>query len=224
VADDLPPIDAALAALDWGDLSVRLTNYALYKLRRTSRQAAEDCAQQAIAEFLDPAYAAWDRERHPDAFDCLGSIVNGIVANHFRREARRGKRVALREDARTHDDEEAELPVDEDNGRRAKPDEADEGPPPDAVHPTDARTPEDLLRAASIEASRLDVAMAKLRARIHGDALCLALLERMRAGDARAAADAEALGVTISEMYTARQRLMRHARAVARDLAAGGDS
>jgi DNA-directed RNA polymerase specialized sigma24 family protein len=223
-------LEAALKNQDWADLSRRLTRYAKARLRGSSLATAEEIAQQAIMQLLDPAYASWDRERHPDVFDCLGHIVNGLVVNHFRRNARRGKHVTLREDNVTHDDEIEPLGDGEVKQSRTEPDDVQPGdeapvlPPPDDVHLSDARTPEDLLTQRPLQSRNDEVAMASLRAELGSDSLCLALLERMKSGPTRPAADADALGVTVLEIYAAKRRLLYHARGIARDLAAGGDS
>ncbi len=220
-----PAIDAILAAQDWADLSGRLTKYAHVRLRKTSWHTAEEIAQQAIVQLLDPAYATWDRDRHPDLFDCLGSIVNGLVANHSRRASRRGAHVTLRDDDPTHDDEQE--PIQEESlpakGAEEEPEELPPAPVDDAHHLVDARSPEDLVTRASAQARRDEAAMAMLRASFDGDSLCLALLDRMK-GDSSPAADAEALGVPVAEIYEAKRRLMRHAQRIARDLAGGGES
>jgi hypothetical protein len=212
-------LEAALAAQDWTDLSQRLTRYTYARLRKSSWETAEDLAQQAITQLLDPAYASWDRERHPDLFDCLGHIANGLVANHVRRQGRRGQHVPLREDDATHDDELAPLPVEESRDRGGA---EDDTPPADAVHVADPRTAEDLLSARPLQSRREEQAMAAVRARVGQDALCLGLLDRIQnRKEGRAAADAMALGVLVHDVYAAKRRLLHHARQVARDLAEG---
>ena len=78
--------------------SLRLTRYAFVLLGKKSWAIAEEIAQEAIARALDPAYASWDPERHPDLFDFLGSVAGGLAANH-RRKAGRARLVPIREDA-----------------------------------------------------------------------------------------------------------------------------
>jgi hypothetical protein len=209
----VPPesLEVALAAQDWADLSQRLTRYAHTRMRKTSWASAEEIAQQAIVQLLDPAYASWDREHCPDIFDCRGSIVNGLVQNQNRLKARRGKHVALREDDATHDDELEPLPGEDErstfNADSDEEEQVPEGPPPGAVHLTDARTAEDLLTQRPVQSRREEIAMAMLHALHEGDTLCLALLARMKDRKVRAAADAIALGVPVAELYEARRRL-----------------
>jgi hypothetical protein len=210
---DTPSIEAVLASQDWSDLARRLTRYAHVRLRGRSWETAEEIAQEAIARLLDPAYASWDRERHPDLFDGLGYIVNGLVSNYRQRKATRAHHVALRDDIDELDDDAPRDP-------RSDPDDDKHAPPPDAV----------VLRGEdSAEESRMDdrrdrraeAAMAALRARLSrlaDGALPLGLLDQIQQGEGRPLAQAKALGVSVADVYTAKRRLMHHARLVARDL------
>lgn len=75
-----------LEQFDWAEISQRLTKYAKHRLgTRGTWQDAEQLAQEAICRFLDPEYAAWDTEKQPDIMLHLGSIVNGVLANHVRK-------------------------------------------------------------------------------------------------------------------------------------------
>jgi hypothetical protein len=213
-------IEAILAAQDWGDLSSRLTRYVHVRLRKGSWETAEEIAQEAITQFLDPAYATWDRERNPDVFDALGSVANGLVQNDFRKRQRRGPHVSLRDDDRTHDDEEPELAQDDRAG-----DKPVLPPPADAVLLTDTRTAESFVTPSTArDESRKTLALARLRARLHGDAVCLGLLDRICAGEEGAAEDAKALGVGVTEVYNAKRRIHHHVRALAREYSSGGES
>jgi len=214
-------VEAILAAQDWADLSRRLTRYVHVRLRKASWETAEDIAQEAIEHFLDPAYAPWDRDATPDVFDALGSVANGLVANHARKAKRHGKHVSLRDDDRTHDDEEAELPQED------RPGDDDEKPTAaDAVVVTDSRTAESylLFHAEERDAKRDALALKRLRARLHGDTVCLAILKRMKSGEDRPADHAAALGIDVAEVYNAKRRIHHHVRALAREIASGGES
>jgi hypothetical protein len=225
-------LEAALARQDWNDLSSRLTKYAHFRLRKSSWETAEEIAQEAIAHLLDAAYAAWDRARHPDLFDCLGHLVNGIVANHFRLARVRAKYVPLRDDAAVHDDE---LP--EPGEARAttattskfgdtseNESEAESALPPreDGVLLRDERAPDAVVGRS--EDSREQRAITALRARLAGDTLALGVLDQIQSGVGSAAAQAKALRVTVPEVYTAKRRVMHHVRRLARDLAEGDES
>jgi hypothetical protein len=212
-----------ISSKEWGEISVKLTRYAFIRLRKTSWETAEEIAQDAITRVLDRAHNAWNRELYPELFDYLGSAVNGRVANELRRRARRGPSISLRDDARIHDDEEDD-PVAISRDRQDE-DEPEMAPPPDGVLLVEATTALDLLTSVSNEAARAEAAFAALRARLEGDTLCIALLDRRRTEkEARPADDAKALGVDVNDIYVAKKRILHHTRAVARDLAAGAQS
>lgn len=205
--DAPPPLEDVLASQDWADLARRLTRYAHVRLRGRSWETAEELAQEAIARLLDPAYASWDRERHPDLFDALGYIVNGLVSNYRQRKATRAHHVTLRDDIDEADDDAPRDP-------RSDPDDDEHAPPPDAV----VLRGEDPAEESPAGHRGAEAAMAALRARLVGDALGLGLLDQIQQGEGRPLAQAKALGVTVAEVYTAKRRLMHHARLVARDL------
>lgn len=80
--------EEALARVVWDDVIVRLTAFAHQRLRRRSAEDAKRLAYEAIRIFLDPeSTVVWDHEREPDPLPCLGSIVNGLVRNHFRKKS-----------------------------------------------------------------------------------------------------------------------------------------
>jgi hypothetical protein len=69
-----------LEAVDWADVSARLTAYALRRLGRGGLIAdAEDLSQRAILQLLEPDYKDWN----PDVpvLEHLRSTVNGLVRN-----------------------------------------------------------------------------------------------------------------------------------------------
>jgi hypothetical protein len=99
--------DRLLAEADWDDLSQRLTLHAFKRLRKKSRELAEEFAQTAIERVLSKKYAPWDPARQPDLFLHLGSIVNGLVANHFDASATKAARGKMREAERIADSAES---------------------------------------------------------------------------------------------------------------------
>jgi hypothetical protein len=60
-----------------------------------------------------------------------------------------------------------------------------------------------------------------LRARLGKDTLALALLDRIQSGDGKPASQARALGVSVADVYSAKRRLLHHARLVGRDILQG---
>jgi DNA-directed RNA polymerase specialized sigma24 family protein len=208
---DAPPapdsIDVILASQDWVELGRRLTLYAYGRIHKRSWETAEDIAQEAIAHLLDAAYAPWDRERHPDLFDCLGHIVNGLAANHFRRKAFRAPHVPIMDDV---DGAEDDAPIDP----RGQRDAEEQAPPADAVVLSD-RTD---AAAARGEEARDAALLAELRTRLAGDALAIGLLDQIHAGEGRPKRQADVLGVSVNEVYTAKRRIFHHARAIAREM------
>jgi DNA-directed RNA polymerase specialized sigma24 family protein len=82
-------LTAHVEKLDWGEISARLTRYAYGAVRRRSHAQAEDLAQKAIMEVLDPMYMEWDPEREPDIFEHLKNVVRGAVSNLRQRRERR---------------------------------------------------------------------------------------------------------------------------------------
>lgn len=76
----------SLESVDWGEETLRLTGFAFRRLGRKHRlKDAEDLALEAIAQYLDPRNSP---DRSKSLRDVLGSIVNGLVKNLRRKEAR----------------------------------------------------------------------------------------------------------------------------------------
>jgi DNA-directed RNA polymerase specialized sigma24 family protein len=198
------PLEAALASLDWADLTRRLTKYAHSRLRGGSIQMAQDIAQDAIADFLDGAYESWDREQYPDAFEALGSIVNGKVVNHFRKLARRGKHVALLAD----EAEPNEIEGGDDPG------EVPTEPPEEGAVVTVTPPVHDEEAFARIGTAAMDA----LRKRVANDTMCTGILSLILDGVGKPREHASALGVSVDEVYTAKRRLLHHAQKVAAEL------
>lgn len=189
---------------DWADLARRLTLHAFERLHKTSWETAQEIAHDAIADLLDPAYAEWDRDKYPDVFDRLGSFVNGRVQNHFKRLRRRGNEVPIVGDVEDKPeieggDDPGEVPVDA---------------PVEGEVVVDAWSPYEEPDFITIG----EVAMATLRARVANDTMCLGILDLIQGGVGHANKHAEALGVPVEDVYTAKRRLLHHARKVAQDL------
>jgi hypothetical protein len=193
-----------LTDAEWADLARRLTLHAFERLRKTSWEAAQEIAHDAIADLLDPAYAEWDRDKYPDLFDRLGSFVNGRVQNYFRRMRRRGKEVAIVGDV----EDRPEIEGGDDPG------EVPEQAPLDGEVVVDDWTPYEEPDFVTIS----EVAMATLRARVANDTMCLGILDLIQGGIGHAGKHAEVLGVPVEDVYTAKRRLLHHARKVAQDL------
>lgn len=88
-------LDNFLASVDWGEVAVRLTAFALSRLDRldmANPEDAQDLAQEAIQRVFDPKYRNWSPSAPSlkELMKHLGSKVNGIVANRQRSRDRRG--------------------------------------------------------------------------------------------------------------------------------------
>lgn len=55
-------------------------------------ELAQDLAGEALVRYFDPAYASFNSERHESVAYFLGSTVNGLLRNYFKRLNRRGER------------------------------------------------------------------------------------------------------------------------------------
>lgn len=82
-----------LDSLDWDDISQRLFTHVKHRLgRRGTAEDAEDITNAAIMQLYDPARLDWDPAKEPDVLRYLGSVANGLIANHNRREQTRAVR------------------------------------------------------------------------------------------------------------------------------------
>jgi DNA-directed RNA polymerase specialized sigma24 family protein len=78
-------ITALVEELDWGALSNRLRRFAFLRMKKRSEEEADEVAQTAIMQVLDPRYMAWDPDREPEIYDHLKNLVRGLVSNRRRR-------------------------------------------------------------------------------------------------------------------------------------------
>lgn len=107
--------EEVVAAADWAAIYVRLTAFARERLRGGAVEDAQRLARDAIRTLLDPeSTVTWDHEREPDPMRCLGSIVNGLVRNHFRKKVTKAEVLtddieASSDDAFTMPDQERRL-------------------------------------------------------------------------------------------------------------------
>jgi hypothetical protein len=209
----------ALTPEQWADLARRLTRYAFNRMRRLARGAAtweeaENVAQEAFSRLLDPAFAEWDRERHPEVFDALGYVVNGLAVNWARRRRVRAAHVPILDDVDANEDD---APLDP----RSEGDRAGEGGhgSGDGVVLSSRDGDEGL---AAREERRAERAFAMLEARLADDPLALGLLGLIREGEGRPAEQARRLGRDVGDVYTAKRRLLHHGRIVAREIEEGG--
>ncbi len=77
-----------LEAIDWAEIAERITGFAFARLRHTSIEDAKQIANDALRTLLDPeSEVAWEWEQDPDPIQKLGSIVNGLVSNRYRRKS-----------------------------------------------------------------------------------------------------------------------------------------
>ena len=86
----------ALEGTDWRDITARLTATAYRMMRKKAPIAdAEDVAQKAITQMLDPDYKDWDPSEGP-LFEHLEKVAWGIVHTRFH-SATEKRRAALDE-------------------------------------------------------------------------------------------------------------------------------
>jgi hypothetical protein len=79
--------EEVLVGLDWVSLVQRLTAVAHQRIPTRSIEEAKQLAKETVRIFLDPdSTVTWDPEKEPDPFRCLGSILNGLFRNYFRRK------------------------------------------------------------------------------------------------------------------------------------------
>jgi hypothetical protein len=76
---------AVFESVDWETVTMKLVHYAFRRMGRSSWEDAREVAQTALEHMLDPAYARWDPAVQPDVFLHLGSVVNGLLANRWRK-------------------------------------------------------------------------------------------------------------------------------------------
>ena len=84
-----------LQKADWGDIGVRLTDYAVKKARRyrwrtetaIGGESAEDLAFEAIEKVLD-GDRKWDPQETPDLFHYLTGVVDSLLSHLFKSPAR----------------------------------------------------------------------------------------------------------------------------------------
>lgn len=76
--------------IDWASICKRLTVYTYHRLERYGlayTELAEDIAFEAMRRMFDDAYADIDGHDTKTILFHLGSVVNGIVNNHRRKQA-----------------------------------------------------------------------------------------------------------------------------------------
>jgi DNA-directed RNA polymerase specialized sigma24 family protein len=78
--------EIAPAGTNWNKVYEHLVAYATGHHRLTLEDA-EQVAQEALRRFFDPTYALYEPATHGDILRYLGSLVNGIVVNQYRRHA-----------------------------------------------------------------------------------------------------------------------------------------
>jgi len=86
----LPPKipDGVLSSVDWDDVILRITAYTSKRLDWKHPEDAKELVNEAIRIFLDPeSKYLWDYRKEPSPLKCLGSIVNGLLRNYFRKKS-----------------------------------------------------------------------------------------------------------------------------------------
>ena len=89
----------SVSSEDWKRLTIRLTRYAFGAIRHRSWHDAEDIAQAAFLQVIDPKLRTWDREQERDFFDHLASLV--------RKEASRRRMVVRRHRETEYEEDDA---------------------------------------------------------------------------------------------------------------------
>jgi DNA-directed RNA polymerase specialized sigma24 family protein len=69
-----------LDAQDWGEIHLRLKDFAIHRCGKRGTAQAEDLVQAAITR-LYAFDSKWDPEKEPDVLRTLMSIVNGLLRN-----------------------------------------------------------------------------------------------------------------------------------------------
>src|SRR5262249_42324668 len=66
-----------------------LSKWCFIAIRKRSWEEAQDVAQKAIEQLLDPRYKAWDPKSEPRVFRHLINVARGIISNARRLRASR---------------------------------------------------------------------------------------------------------------------------------------
>ena len=174
---------------------------------------------------LDSAYSEWDPETRPDVFDFLGHLVNGLAANHLKRQKRAGKHIQFTDGGgMSTDDELSATTADRDDADKVSPADQrlrreNEPAPEDSalVRAPIGASPEALYARAE-EGARATAALGLLGERIANDDVCVRLVALMRKGVDKPAELAKEIGVDVYEITKAKKRLAGHVRGVALDI------
>jgi len=86
---------------DWAHVYKRLLGYAVRKLGRDRIADAEEIVQEALRQLFDPENKDWvppDGDGLDELLRDLGSRVNGLISNYWKKHARRGDSIGLDRD------------------------------------------------------------------------------------------------------------------------------
>jgi predicted transcriptional regulator len=205
-------VNKLLEGVDWRATTLRLTKFAHMRTKGVSWELAEDLAQEAITQLLDPRYMDWDPEREPELLEHLQNVVRGLASNR-RRTAATSREIAMSPERlarRTGDD----VP------EAGSAERAMSGGEVEAA-PARRRTSAGAQGGAEERAVRRDIAAAtarELAARFADDPDVLRIVALAKQGKASLSEQAEAMGITMQQVHNARQRLHRGLAAIQREL------
>lgn len=83
---------------NWGEVHKRLLAYTVRKLGRQPFADAEELVQEALRQFFDSEYYDWarvDGDGLDELLMDLGSRVNGLLSNYWKKRKRRGVSVPI---------------------------------------------------------------------------------------------------------------------------------
>jgi hypothetical protein len=223
MATDTPPEDRAarlarlLEEVDWVDTTRRLTMFAFAATKRVSMELAKDLAQEAMTQLLDPRYQDWDPEREPVLLTHLCNVVRGLASNRRRMHSVQRERLVSAEKlaARTGDD-----PPHAGSAVAAMRTRGEVPDTPAAKRVVTGPSTESTEERAILREHALATAEA-IERRFAGDPNVLKLVELAKKGVCTMSEQAEATGLTFSEVHNARKRLFRGLGEIERELDPG---
>jgi DNA-directed RNA polymerase specialized sigma24 family protein len=181
----------AVARANWTELFPQLEAFAIK--RGASSSEATDAVQTAVARLLD-GRTTWNPAEGPDLSDYMMAAVRRILG-HERHSARHRHEVPFKRVEDAHDDVEDAH------------DDVEDAPDP---HTDTASFPE---AREEREAGRFE----QVRLALAQDSLALQVLDLWTSGVAKPADQAARLGVPVTTVYDARDRLSRCARRIAKE-------
>ena len=182
-----------LEGAQWKSLSLRLTRYAFACIRGRSWPDAEDFAEGAITNVLDPTTRSWNPAEEPDLWKHLARVVRTDIA------AKRMRKLRHRETEYQDETHEAwDKSANEENLTAARASAP-------RVHGSWQRPADDALIAAQRDAERLE----KIHQRFAKDKRVLDVLDLLMRRIDTIAEHAAHLDCTFDEAHSARRRLAK---------------